>query len=48
MFKQVEQNTNKTMYSLKGHFGTTRAEERASKIYKGYNVIIAKKLEQEK
>ena len=48
MFERAEQNAAQTMHGLKGHFSATGSEERAGKIQKGYNMIMAKKLEKEK
>jgi 2-polyprenyl-6-methoxyphenol hydroxylase-like FAD-dependent oxidoreductase len=48
MFERAEQNATKTMHGLKGHFSATGAEERAGKIRKGYNMVMAAKLEKEK
>jgi 2-polyprenyl-6-methoxyphenol hydroxylase-like FAD-dependent oxidoreductase len=47
MFERAEQNAAKTVHGLKGHFSATGSEERAGKIQKGYNMIMAKKLEKE-
>jgi hypothetical protein len=48
MFERAEQNATKTMHGLRGHFSATGAEERAGKIRKGYNMVMAAKLEKEK
>lgn len=43
MFERAEQSATKTMHGLKGHFSATGSEERAGKIQKGYNMIMAKR-----
>lgn len=48
MFQRAEENATKTMHGLKGHFSATGSEERAGRIRKGYNMIMASKLEKEK
>lgn len=45
MFERAEENATKTLHGLKGHFSATGSEERASKIQKGYNMIMAQKAE---
>jgi len=47
MLKRAEENAAKTMHGLKGHFSATGAEERAGKIQKGYDMMMAKKAEKE-
>ena len=47
MLERAEQNAAKTMHGLKGHFSATGSEERAGRIRKGYNMIMAAKLEKE-
>ncbi|KAE9367439.1 putative monooxygenase [Stipitochalara longipes BDJ] len=47
MLKRAEENASKTMHGLKGHFSATGSEERAGKIQKGYNMMMAKKAEKE-
>jgi 2-polyprenyl-6-methoxyphenol hydroxylase-like FAD-dependent oxidoreductase len=48
MLKRAEENATKTIHGLKGHFSATGSEERAGKIQKGYDMIMAKKAEKEK
>ncbi|KAN0095692.1 FAD/NAD(P)-binding domain containing protein [Hyaloscypha variabilis] len=48
MLKRAEENATKTMHGLKGHFSATGSEERAGKIQKGYDMMMAKKAEKEK
>ncbi|KAF4627969.1 hypothetical protein G7Y89_g10183 [Cudoniella acicularis] len=48
MLERAEQSAAKTMHGLEGHFSATGSEERAGKIRKGYNMIMAKKAEQGK
>ncbi|TVY24427.1 Tetracycline resistance protein from transposon [Lachnellula hyalina] len=45
MFERGERAATKTMHGLKGHFSATGSEERASRIQKGYNMIMAQKAE---
>jgi 2-polyprenyl-6-methoxyphenol hydroxylase-like FAD-dependent oxidoreductase len=47
MLARAEENAKKTMHGLKGHFSATGSEERAGKIQKGYNMVMAKKAERE-
>jgi 2-polyprenyl-6-methoxyphenol hydroxylase-like FAD-dependent oxidoreductase len=47
MLKRAEENAAKTMHGFKGHFSATGSEERAGKIQKGYNMMMAKKAEKE-
>jgi hypothetical protein len=47
MIKRAEENATKTMHGLKGHFSADGSEERAGKIQKGYNMMMAKKAEKE-
>lgn len=47
MLERAEENAKKTMHGLKGHFSATGSEERAGKIQKGYNMIMARKAEKE-
>jgi 2-polyprenyl-6-methoxyphenol hydroxylase-like FAD-dependent oxidoreductase len=47
MMERAEQYATKTMHGLKGHFSSTGSEERAAKIQKGYNTVMAKKAQKE-
>lgn len=44
MFERAEENASKTMHGLKGHFSATGSDERASKIQRGYNIVMAKRV----
>lgn len=47
MFERSEEQAKKTMHGLEGHFSALGSEERAGKIQRGYNMVMARKAAQE-